>query len=146
MTATLQTMHHNVRAALRAALITASGIPPVAQRAWENRTFTPTPGVPWIRDKLVFTPTEPAALGPLALTRTKFTYMVDSFLDLDQGTVGGDSRLGALLAVLGAGRDLSYSGQTVHIEKSGGKDGSEDEGWWFVPFTVAGYADVPNVI
>lgn len=143
------TLPNDVRAGLRTLLLTLPGLPPVAQRAWENRNFTPpvNPVLEWIRDTLIFAPTNQVSLGPTALRRTKFTYLIDSFLLPDTGTVPEDTRVGKLALVFNEAGIYSYNGLTIHIERSGGYPRPLNDGKWrLVPFTVEGYADVQNVI
>lgn len=147
MAAVLTEVHDNVRAGLRQTLVAVAGIPPLAQRAWENRTFTPVQDAEWIRDTLIWQLTNQASLGALALMRTRFTYLIDNFMLPDRGSREGLQRVGALLSAFNSGRNYSYGGQSFFIDRSGTMKGQHDEGgWWMVPFTVEGYVDVPNVI
>lgn len=40
----------DIQSAMRAKLITIGGIPDSDHRAWENKSFSPTNGKPWIRE------------------------------------------------------------------------------------------------
>lgn len=137
-------LYADVRAALRTTLLTVAGIPPVEQRAWEGRDFTPTAGTAWMRDTLLPAGADRLSVGPYARVRHIAIYQVDLFVPALRGTEG-DGPADAIIAAFWPGLLLSYNGQTVLVRSaSRGPAITTDAAWRQLPMSITVEMDTTN--
>lgn len=145
------TFHSDCHSALAKALITVVGLPRHPKDASkfnlakDNRDFTPTVGVPWVREACVFGGEQLKSLPSTGgLLRTNGTYFLDVFFP--EGTGRGPSQLliGAIRAVFRTNAQLRYGLQSLTVVKMSTARGLNKDGWYQTPITIAWYADDTN--
>jgi hypothetical protein len=137
----------DVRAALDARLLTATGIPDADHRASENAGYQPIPGDPWVRAQLGFGPEElftvPAAGGWRVHTGL---YFVDLFYPLDAGPGAADTLAEAVLARFAPGQSLTGGSTTFRVTRSQRRGGFRETDWYQVPLEVAWQVEAINTV
>lgn len=71
-----------MRSYLRATLVTVTSLPAVA---YEGRSFTPTIGVPWVREQLLPMRSPVETLGSQGLVREDFNYRITAYSPMPGG-------------------------------------------------------------
>lgn len=135
----------HARAALRTRLLTTPGLPAAAQRAWENYDFTPTVGVPWVRDALSGGAAELRSVGPRGRVRHEGLYFLDFFHPGDKGMKPSDALVDELVTTtFYPGLQVGYAGLFVTVRRVTRQLPLHEPGWVQVPITVAWYAHSVN--
>ncbi len=102
--------------ALRNRLLTVSGLPATAQRAWINKKFSPTDGTPYLEEDFQMTPpqivTVAASLGTI---EARGFYVVRWYGIQDAGVLAINTGVAAILAAFPAGLRLSAGSDTLRI-------------------------------
>lgn len=148
------TVHANVRAALRARLLTLPWLvaqgSPVTAVAWEG-TVWPVPGrptarAPYLRETFKPNRASLLALGPLAPIRQAGLWLVDVFVPADQQVALTDQIAGELLDHFAPNRQLTYGGQVLMVRTAYRSPPVVDAQWHQAPVTVDWFADSVNVL
>lgn len=128
-------LYQNIRGALQTRAATASGFPPVAQRAYENRLFTSTTGVPYARMTLI-----PSSGRPFSLSGARRyhngMFQVDIFYPTLVGTAAAEQVADAVRAVFVPGTKVPLNGDMVLIAYSERHAGLDGKDWLQIPVTI----------
>jgi len=111
-------------------------VPAPRDLAWSGFTFAPTPGRPYLRDKLAMPIVRGESIGPKARVRNEGTYFVDVFYPSGLGTAGVDGLSDAICDHFYAGLQLDRNGLHVHVIAASRDAERPDASWIFVPITV----------
>lgn len=117
-----------IRAALRAQLLTASGLP--ASRAWENRDFLPVEGTAYLSENLMVSAERPVSSGQIEQTGI---YQVRLHYPGGAGTKAAEEVADAIVAVFPPAG--SYGG-IVRTDRSFRSAGYRDGLWWVLPVSI----------
>ena len=147
-------VHANVRAALRARLLTLPWIvaqgSPVTAVAWEGVAWPPVgqpaARAPYLRETFKPARSTVLALGPLVPIRQAGLWLVDVFVPADQQVALADQIAGELLDHFAPHRQLTYGGQVVMVRTVYRNPPLLDAQWHQAPVTVDWFADNVNVI
>lgn len=109
--------HSAIHLALRARLLTVSGIPDANHRAWENKSYTPVDGEPYIEEQFVPAVQFLWTMPPQgAVVEARGLYVVNWFGVSNTGTNGISTGCDAILAKFTPGTRLVLaSGDIVRI-------------------------------
>lgn len=129
------TIHSNMRAAFRAALLQVAGLPPQANFAWEGRVYRPRTGTPYIRESFRSISSRPRALGAGGTIEHRMMgNLVLVYPPTQLAEV--EAAAGALLLAFRPGRSLVYQGASgfVMASERGGLISEPD--WLSCPVTI----------
>lgn len=129
----------SLRASLRTILLGVQGLP--AARAWEGRKFTPTVGVPWVRETLVPNGSVLAAYGAGGLIREDITYLIDVFQPAtDADRIFDLDDLGdAICRAFKPGTPLTTPDCRGQVISASRARIQHEPDWRMLPITVAGF-------
>ena len=120
--------HSDIRLGVRAVLlaITDSNMPTIANMAWENRSFTPTEGTPWLRETLMSGAERQVASGTL---RGTGIIQYDLFWPAGTGTEDPDNLIDV---IKNAFKPVTMIGTHSSIWRAERLSGITDEKWYMV--------------
>lgn len=132
---------NDIRAALTDRLQQLPGLPEVA---WENVSYKPTIGTPYLRPWLL--PAEPhsAGLGDAAQNVERGVYQISLFYPVGKGTKDIYAMATDLRSHFKRGIKLNYNGQLLTITKSYPSPMQQDSDWLHLPMNIAFYAYTEN--
>lgn len=108
--------HSAIHLALRARMVTASGIPAAAQRAWTNKSFTPTVGTRYLEEEFVVSPPQMIGMTDAGTLRGNGYYIIKIYEPEDDGAKGAYTVADAILGKLSSRTRLTLSnGDVVRI-------------------------------
>jgi len=119
-----------IRSALREQLKTV-----VAESitAFENVNYDPTPGVPWVRERIL--PAQPE-VWTLGERQEIGIYQVDVFVPAGGDTTIGDSIAASVRGAFEIGREMTKDGVTVGVRWSTVQPSTQDGDWYQVPVDI----------
>lgn len=127
-------IHTELRAALETKLKSISDLPVIA---WENSSFSPTTGVPYIRIKYIPLSQDPAHLGVLPQLRYEGIFRVDCRVPYGDGPFSGDDLAQDVLDAFRATTDLTTpSGIKLSIKYADREQGDKLKDGPFYNITV----------
>lgn len=115
----IYSVHADIRAAFRAALLTIPDLP--TEVAWEGRRYTPPAGAPYMRETVTPASSDPRALGRGGTVQHRILCRVQLFYPAGSGTVDIERAAGALLLAMRPGTSLVHeqtSGMVFKAERS----------------------------
>ena len=132
----MSSIHKEIRAALEVHLNSLSGVP---QIAWENTTFVPTTGTPWL--SLRYTPLRrfPAVRGINPQQRYEGLFSMELKYPEGSGPSAADDMADSILEHFEATSTISGSGFNITVETSDRGQGTDDSPWYSVPITINWY-------
>ena len=123
--------HKALRLALRAILLTVSGLP--SARAWEARTFEPpNPPAPWLRETLI-----PGSERLIATNNIMELgiYQLDLYHpETDEGTETVEALADAVKTAFRPTTNISTFGVVERAERLGGR---RDHPWYIIPVRIS---------
>ena len=138
----------NVRAALRQRLLQVAGLPD--DHAWENEGYDPTPGTPWLKEKLMPASTAVASFGSNGasdgLLRDDGVWQITVFYPAGKGTKAAEQMASAICQAFRPGLSgfLTYGGTTVVSRKAQAGPAMPEPDWYGIPISVTYYLHRPN--
>lgn len=111
----IETFHANIRAGVRARLITLSGLPPVA---WEAQAFAPAIGTAYIAETLRANGSRVRALGKGGNQAHTLLQTFGLFFPANKGTTAIDALAGQLLKLFEPGTPIAYGGDTAMVQEA----------------------------
>lgn len=135
-------LYQDIRGALQVHAATATGFPPLAQRAYENQRANPTTGIPYVR--MTLTPTSGRAFSVSAVTKAhRGLFQVDYFFPALVGTADkpsagdGEPAIDNLKSMFAPGTKLPLTGgETLYIDYAERGPGLAQDGWFCIPVTI----------
>lgn len=112
----IATLHADIRAAFRAALLTVPNLP--ANVIWEGREGTTTTGQPFMRESVTPIFSDPRALGMGGTIQHRILCRAQVFYPAGDGTVAVEAAAGEILAAFRPGSVLVYGGNAGTVFKA----------------------------
>jgi hypothetical protein len=112
--------------------------------AWENASYDPTVGTPYLR--VTFMPISPmqATTGTDGYNQLGGLYQVSVFYPSARGSKGARQMADALISHFKRGTSLTSGGETLKIKSSGRAKGINEPNWYHVPVTIDWFAIAAN--
>lgn len=134
----IETFHSNIRAGIRARLITLADLPAMA---WEAREFSPVKGTPYISETLRPVSSRVRALGRGGNQAHTLIQTFGLFFPANQGTTASDALAGKLLKLFEPGTGIAYGGDTAMVQEAERMALVTQPDWINVPVivTMTGY-------
>jgi hypothetical protein len=107
---TVETLHSNMRAAWRTALIAVPDLPP--SRHWEGKEYTPVVGTPFVAETFLPVYSAPSSIGRGGTTHHAFTGTATLKYPAGRGTAAIEAMAGKIQAAFPQGTVLTYGGQS----------------------------------
>jgi hypothetical protein len=131
-------IYPDIRACLEKHLSEVAGVPVVS---YENLTYSPTTGTPFIKTAFRPTLTRKAAMGQLAQQRYQGVFVCNTYTPENIGPGTSDAFADLILDAFAATTDISFtnaSGETIiltvdYAERGGGFSNSP---WYYTPVTI----------
>ena len=137
------TIYNDIRAALDTQLITATGFPAEAHRAWENVRFEPTTGTTWVATILLPAESRPAIMGPAPQQLYTGLYQVDIFAPEGEGPAEAETLADNIRAVFTVDDVLTSGSVNVRFRYSERIPAPPDPPWYRARVNVAWYTYRP---
>jgi hypothetical protein len=123
-------IYPEARGALRAKLLTVTGLP---AQAWEGKAYQPTNGTPFVEDTLSVIGATPRAVGSIEHT---MLYVLSLKYPANKGTADIEAMAGKILDAFKVGTKLTYGSSTVLCYKAERRGSIVQEPEWQI-LTVA---------
>lgn len=114
------------------------------QVAWENRSFTPTVGTPWMRATILPAETTQTIIGINGLNKLMGIYQVDLFYPVGVGSGTARSKSDDVITHFKRGTTATYSGVKVSIRRAWRGTALPEDDWYHIPINIEWYAYVEN--
>ena len=132
----MASIYDNIRAALEVKLSGISGLPEVA---WENLTYSPTTGTPFVKPRLVPTVREPAVRGLNPQIYYQGIFRVDCFVPEGLGPAAADDLADKIIDAFEATTDVTNGSTNVSIRYAEREQGMPDGSFFMVPINIGWY-------
>jgi len=132
----MASIYDNIRAALEVKLSGISGLPEVA---WENLTYSPTTGTPFVKPRLVPTVREPAVRGLNPQIYYQGIFRVDCFVPEGLGPAAADDLADKIIDAFEATTDVTNGSTIVSIRSAEREQGMPDGSFFMVPVNISWY-------
>lgn len=139
-------VHTNVLAALRGALLLAPLLPDDTGRGWQGRVFTAPTGSPWFRERFLPQSSNVETLGPGARIRTRGLYLLDVFVPAGVGLYALNDLADGLASAFTPAKDVLAGAQRIGIRRVSRGPILQSDLWLQGPITVEWYTDTYNSI
>lgn len=143
----MTTLTQDIRGALQKRLDAISGFPAEANRAYQGRGYTPTPGTPWARAVLTVAEDTPFATGGSSFTHRGLfivTHFVDGRGNPGPGSAGAEIASDNIAAAFKPPLNLLRAGLRVRIERAERTGLVEEPDWLSVPVQIRWMAWSPR--
>lgn len=130
----IETLHSDLRAAWRAALLATPGLP--SEWAWEGRAFESTVGVPFARESVRPILSRPAALGAGGTITHRFVCSVTLIYPAAAGLTAPEAAAGRVLGAFRPGRALTYGASSAVIVEASRAGAITEPAWLSVAVSV----------
>lgn len=134
------TAYSDIRAALEQRVITVTGFPNAANRAWENVRFEPTDGTTWARMTLAPSSSRPAVRGASPQILYEGLFLCDIFAPEGTGPNAAETLADAVRDAFTVDDVLTQGSTNVRFRWSERNQGIPDSPWYQVPVTVSWYS------
>jgi len=132
----MASIYDDIRAALEVKLSGISGLPEVA---WENLTYSPTTGSPFVKPRLVPTVREPAVRGLNPQIYYQGIFRVDCFVPEGLGPAAADDLADKIIDAFEATTDVTNGSTNVSIRYAEREQGMPDGSFFMVPINIGWY-------
>ena len=126
-------IYDDIRAALEVKL---SQIPDIPDIAYENVTYQPTTGTPFVKPKFVPVSRKPAVRGTNPQQLYKGVFRVSCFTPEGKGPAEADELANKVLDVFDATKDINLGATTVCIDYADRDSGFTDSPWYYVTVNI----------
>lgn len=129
----------DLRSALRANLLTVSGLPPVA---WQNRAFEPTPGSPWLRETLLPAGANLASIAGViteALLREDGIYQITVFYPAGGDLKAAESLVDSIRSAFRPGIVVTHGGIAAVCTRAEVARAVQEPDWYGIPISIRYY-------
>lgn len=135
-------LYQDIRGALTARALTASGLP--AARAYEGVPSDPTVGTPYVSFTLLPTQERPATLGQAGDTLRQGMFQVSLFYPAGSGTGTAEAMADTVKGVFVPGTDLTQGSTTVRIRYAERGQVQMQPDFLMVPVTIGWWLHSPT--
>jgi len=132
----MASIYEDIRKALEVRLSAVSGVPAIA---WENITFEPTTGQPYIKPRLIPTQRVPAVRGLNPQMYYQGLLRVECFSPEGLGPRGADDLADLIMDNFEATTDISEGSVIVSVDYAEREQGSSDGTHFMVPVNIGWY-------
>lgn len=108
--------------------------------AWENRTYSPMIGTPWMRPTLIPGDVRPSSIGAAGRDEADILYQIDVFTEYGVGKAEGIDLADKVATHFKRGTVLTYGGTTITVKAASRQAARQDNGWWAQSVLVSAYA------
>lgn len=129
----MATHFKDIGAALSARLSTLPDLPDVS---WQNRAFTPTTGVLFLRETLLPGEVVQSELGESGRDVTTGVYQVDVFAPIGNGKGAAIDQVDAIADHFARNTVLTYNSINVRLLGTSLGASAFDGAWWIVPVNI----------
>ncbi len=109
---------------------------PTMPVAWENRSFTPVVGTPYLKANLLRADSEVITLGPNPYKERRGIFQVSCMYPAGEGWGNATSKAAEVAAAFPDSSSFVYNGLTVNIVESTVNSGLPGDGWYMVPVSI----------
>jgi len=137
----MASIYDDIRAALEVKLSNVSGIPAIA---YENLSFSPTTGTPFVQPRLIPVSRRPAVRGLNPQQRYEGVFRVFCYVPEGNGPSAADDLANKVLDAFDAATDISFTnalGRTtiVSVDYAERDNGFIDNPWYYVAVNIGWY-------
>jgi len=125
-----------IQKALETHLASTSGLPDVA---WENVSFEPTTGVPFVIPLIMFEGRTPASRGKNPQQRYEGTYRLELLYPEGEGPGNASAMADAILSQFDATTDIITPDITIRVDESYRGEGVLRNSWYAIPISIIWY-------
>lgn len=138
----MPSIYDDIRSALEVKLSNISGIPDIA---YENVSYSPTTGIPFVQPKFVPVSRRPAVRGPNPQQRYDGVFRVFCYAPEGNGPAVADDLANKVIDAFDATTDISFinaSNETVFVSVDYAErdNGFTDNPWYYVTVNIGWYA------
>lgn len=142
--------HLGCQRALRTKLLTMTGLPSSANRAWENIDFTPAAGTPWVSEEYLPGPMYRVTVGSSAQLEARPTYLVTFHSLLNIGMDALSLLADTCLELFAPGTEMAVGSDTLRVRGDTAPYRGQllvgDNGWASVSVSIPCYIRTTNSI
>lgn len=125
---------NNIRAAFEKRIAALSGVPEID---YENVTYKPVIGTPYLRVRLIPANNLPAGVGVDAPNRSEGIFTIDIFRPTNDGSQSAGTLAQSIIDQFARGSTLTESGTSVKIKNTEIRSAPIESGdWYLTPITV----------
>ena len=103
---------------------------------WENTKFIPEGKLAWFEEIFLPNDTREASLGVTGLQEDFGLYQINIRVPINTGTIQSDDYVNEISQLYKIGTVLEKDGESVYIDGSTAAQGTPEDNWYFVPFTI----------
>lgn len=130
-------VYNSIRAALEVKLSGITNIPPIV---YENTSFSPTTGTPYISCNFLPTSRRPSEVGNNPFNKYSGLFAINVYTPEEVGSKENQDLCNLILAAFPSTHDLSHNGQVVRVEYAEQGGASKSPPWFITPLNIAWYA------
>lgn len=109
---------------------------PAMPIAWENVSYTPTLGTPYLRAHWFPVESKPITLGSSPFIERKGFFQIDCVYPAGQGWGDARSKVAEIVAAFPPRTSFIYNGLEVNIEEIKPHKGLPGDGWYMIPTDI----------
>lgn len=138
----MPSIYDDIRSALEVKLSNISGIPDIA---YENVSYSPTTGTPFVQPKFVPVSRRPAVRGPSPQQRYDGVFRVFCYVPEGNGPAAADDLANKVIDAFDATTDISFTNASsetvfVSVDYAERDNGFTDNPWYYVAVNIGWYA------
>jgi hypothetical protein len=126
-------IYDDIRRVLETTLAGVTGIPAIA---WENVSFSPTTGTPYVRARFAPTMREPAVRGLNPQMYYQGVFVVDVCVPEGVGPAVGDDLADTIIDAFDAPNDLTVNGISITIRYAERELGTIEGAYYTIPVNI----------
>lgn len=137
----MASIYDDIRSALEVRLSNISGLPDIA---YENVSYSPTTGVPFVQPKFVPVSRRPAVRGPNPQQRYEGVFRVFCYVPEGNGPAAADDLANKVIDAFDATTDISFTNASletafVSVDYAERDNGFIDNPWYYVTVNIGWY-------
>lgn len=132
----MASVYDDIRSAFEVELNSVTDVPAIA---WENVSFTPTAGVPYVKARLIPTRREPAVRGTNPQMYYQGVFRVECYVPEGNGPSAGDNLADKIIDAFEATTDLSFNTTFVSIRYAERELGTIEGAHYMIPVNIGWY-------
>jgi hypothetical protein len=132
----MASIYDNIRAAFEVKLNSVTGVPSIA---WENLSFSPTTGQPYVKPRLIPTRREPAVRGLNPQMYYQGIFRIECYVPEGNGPSAADDLADKIIGAFEATTDVSSGGTIVSIRYAEREQGELDGPFYMIPINIGWY-------
>lgn len=132
----MASIYDDIRTALETKLAGIAGVP---QIAWENVTYTPTTGTPFVQPRLIPTTREPAVRGLNPQMYYQGIFRINCYVPEGLGPAAADDLADKIIDAFEATTDVTAGSTIVSIRYAEREQGMPDGTFFMIPVNIGWY-------